>query len=426
MKQPSLLIQNTKALVTEKGRSAVIPATIAVEKGTILSMTGAPEGFVPDHIIDGTGKLCIPGLINSHTHLYMSLFRNFADDVSFGEWLFGRILPKEDTLTPEDAYWGTLLSCMEMIRSGTTTFCDMHMFGGVSAKAARQAGMRAVVSRGLTGTEGGERRIAEALSEWEAWKQDPMVTCMLAPHAIYSCDQPFLERIAALSAETGLPIHTHLSESEKEVTDCYREHGCSPVEYLARTGILHQKTLAAHCVHLSETDLLLLAKNGVSVAHNPKSNLKLANGVAPVKQMLENGVNVCLGTDGAGSNNSLNLFSEMNFACLLPKGIEKDGAAVSAEEVFRMATVNGARALSLDRLGELRTGWKADLVLLDLQRTGFYPRHSLPNALCYSANGSEVETVIIGGEIVLKEGKFLRIDEQEVYAQVERITQNWQ
>ena len=211
-----LYIPHTKALVD----GTAVDADIAIENGVIVSMNGTPDGFVPDTVIDGADKLCIPGLINAHTHAYMSLFRSYADDVAFGEWLFDRVMPKEDALTPDDAYWGTLLACIEMIKSGTTTFCDMHMFEGVPAKAARKAGMRAVITRGLTGTEGGERRINEAMREWNDWKHDPLVSCMLAPHAIYTCDEPYLRRIKALAEQTGLPINIHLSESLPEISDC--------------------------------------------------------------------------------------------------------------------------------------------------------------------------------------------------------------
>lgn len=417
----NILIKNTKAL----SGGQIVEAEIAVQDGVILSMTGAPEGFAADKVIDGEGKLCIPGLVNAHTHVYMSLFRNYADDVAFTEWLFDRVLPKEDAMSVEDAYWGTLLGCIEMIKSGTTTFCDMYPIAGMAAEAARKAGMRAVVSRGLTGSEGGERRIAEALGEWEKWKHDPMVTHMLAPHAIYTCDTPFLERVMQVSDETGMLINTHLSESEKEIADCYAQHGCSPVEYLAKLGLFERKTLAAHCVHLSEVDIMLLAEKGVSVAHNPKSNLKLANGIAPVKQMLDAGVNVCLGTDGAGSNNTLNMFSEMNFACLLPKGVNKQGDVVSAKTVLQMATLNGAKALSLEKVGDLQAGWRADIAILDLHRPWLYPMHDMANALCYSANGTEVETVLIDGEIVMEQGKMTLIDEEEVYANVARIARDW-
>lgn len=421
MTHSSLQIQNTCALVNGE----VVPADIAIADGRIVSMKGAPDGFVPDRVLDGTDKLCIPGLINCHAHLYMSLFRNYADDVAFDEWLFGRILPREDTLSAEDGYWGTLLACVELLKSGTTTVCDMHMFPGMTPKAARQAGMRAVVSRGLTGPEGGERRIAEALAERDAWQADPMVRFLLGPHAIYTCDEAYLRRIASLADETGLPIHVHLSESVQEVQDCYRLHGCSPVAYLERVGILEHKTLAAHCVHVSEPDLELLAKYDASVAHNPKSNLKLANGIAPVKRMLELGVNVCLGTDGAGSNNALNLFSEMNYACLLPKGVHGDGAVVHAGQVLHMATLGGAEALSLPQVGQLQEGWQADVVLLDLNRPAFVPRRNLVGALCYSANGSEVDTVLVGGEVVVEHGRLTKIDEEEVYAHVAQIARGW-
>jgi len=417
----NILIKHTKALIDGE----MVPADIAIRDGVIVSMDGAPAEFVPDTVIDGEGKLCMPGLVNAHTHAYMSLFRSYADDVAFGEWLFGRILPKEDTLTPEDAYWGTMLSCIEMIKSGTTSFCDMHLFAGIPAKAAHDAGMRAVITRGLTGSDGGERRIAEALSEWNEWKHDPLITGMLAPHAIYTCDEPFLRRLIEVAEETGLGINIHLSESQKEIDDCYAAHGCSPVEYLTKLGMFAHKTLAAHCVHLSELDIMLLAENGVSVAHNPKSNLKLANGIAPVKQMLEAGVNVCIGTDGAGSNNALNMFSEMNYACLLPKGVNKDGATVSAKEVLRMATVGGAKALGLQNVGELKVGMQADIAILGMHHVAFRPLHDIAGALCYAASGNEVETVIIGGEIVMQNGVLTKIDEEEVYYHAERITADW-
>ena len=196
----NILIKRTKAL----SGGHIIDADIAVSNGVIVSLQGAPEGFAADKVIDGEGKLCIPGLVNAHNHAYMSLFRNYADDVAFGEWLFEKVLPKEDTMSVEDAYWGTMLACMEMIRTGTTTFCDMYPIAGMSANAARKAGMRVAVSRGLTGSDGGERRIAEALAEWEEWRDDPMVTHLLAPHAIYTCDTPFLERVMRVFYESSL------------------------------------------------------------------------------------------------------------------------------------------------------------------------------------------------------------------------------
>ncbi len=416
----NLLLTDVTAL-TDDG---VKQTAIAVADGRIRSMCGAPDGFAPEQVLDGSGKLCIPGLCNCHTHLYMSLFRNYADDLAFDDWLFGRILPKEDTLTEEDAYWGAMLSCIELLKSGTCAVCDMHMFPSVTPRVAKKLGIRAVVTRGLTGPEGGERRLREAIAEYEEWKDEPLLSFMLAPHAVYTCDESYLRTVASTAERMGLPIHTHLSESEQEVRDCYREHGCSPVRYLERLGLFANKTLAAHCVHLSEDDMEILAKNGVSVAHNPKSNLKLANGVAPIRQLLERGVNVCLGTDGAGSNNSLNLFSEMQFACLLPKGMERDGRVVSADEVFRMASVNGARALSLAS-GELKEGALADLVLMNLHTPAFCPNHDPVHALCYAANGSEVDTVLVGGEVVLEHGKPVFVDENEVYERVAYLTRTW-
>ena len=394
---------------------------IAVSGGVIKSVGNAPAGFMPDKVIEGGDRLAIPALVNSHTHAYMTVLRCVADDLPFADWLFKGVMPREEALTPGQAYWSSLLGLTEMIRRGCGTFCDMHMFKGASAKAALKLGMRGVIGRGLSGSEGGERRINEALAEIEEFKGEKLLNFNLAPHAIYTCDEEYLLKISDLAKKRGLPLHIHLAESEGEYNDCLNNHGCTPVEYLAKLGLFENRTLAAHCVQLTETDILLLACNGVSVAANPKSNLKLGNGIAPVARLLKAGVNVCIGTDSAASNNSLNMFSELNYTAMLHKGTELDSTAIPAKTAFGMATVNGAKALSIENLGRLEPGYKADITLVDTEAPQMQPLRDHYAALCYCCDGSEVDSVMIDGVPVYLHREFTTVDEEEIRYNVEKI-----
>lgn len=406
-----------------------VTTDIYIGNGTILSIGDQPEEFIPDKIIDGKNKLAIPALINSHTHAYMSVFRNIADDLPFNEWLFERIMPLEDILDADDAYWGCMLSCIEMIKSGTGTFCDMHMFPNATPEAALACGIRAVVTRGLSGCgndiAGGVRRINEAIMEYEKYNCEPLISFMLAPHSIYTCEKEYILSVMSLAEKLSLPLNIHLSESAYEVDSCLSEHGATPVEYLNSIGLFKHKTVAAHCVHLTEKDIEILANNHVSVAANPKSNLKLGNGIAPIKNLLDKGVNICLGTDSAASNNSLNLFGEMNYTALLHKGYTHDASVVTAAEVFQFATENGAKALGLEKLGKIEAGYKADIAILNTDCPQMYPMNNPLSALCYSANGSEVDTMIINGKIVMENRVIAGVDEEEVYYHVEKITKKF-
>lgn len=421
----NILIQEIPSVIG----GTTVTTNICIEKDTILSVGEVPKGFVPDKVIDGKNRLAIPALINSHTHAYMSVFRNIADDLPFNEWLFEKIMPLEDTLDAEDAYWGCMLSCIEMIKSGTGTFCDMHMFPCTTPEAAIACGIRTVVTRGLSGgrgdVAGGIRRINEAIMEYEEYNCEPLIHFMLAPHSIYTCDKEYLKSILTLAEKLSLPLNIHLSESAFEVDNCLSEHGATPVEYLLSLGLFEHKTLAAHCVHLTEKDIEILAEKGASVAANPKSNLKLGNGVAPIKNLLDKGVNICLGTDSAASNNSLNLFGEMNYTALLHKGYTHDASAVSAKEVFKFATENGAKALGLEKLGRIEAGYKADIAILNTNCPQMYPKNNPLSALCYSANGSEVDTMIINGNVVMENRVMTGVDEEEVYYHVEKITRKF-
>ncbi|MCD8053552.1 MAG: amidohydrolase [Lachnospiraceae bacterium] len=399
-----------------------------VEGDTIAALGERPEGFAAERTIDGRGKLVIPGLINAHTHAYMTLMRNAADDVPFDEWLFRGVMPREDRMSPEDAYWGALLGLMEMVKCGTTCFNDMQMHIHQTTKAAVDLGIRGVIGRGLSGTstdEGGARRLREAQEEIEAWRCEPLLSFLIAPHAPYSCEGAYMQQAADLAERLDLGLHIHLSESRNEVENARREWGMTPIEYVDSLGILRRPTVAAHCVWVTDHDIEILRERGVSVATNPASNMKLGNGFAPVPRMLQEGIRVCLGTDGAASNNGLNLFREMGLVTLIHKGVQQDAVSVSSAEALKMATKWGAEALGLGAVcGEIAVGKKADLAILDAQCPQLLPANNPVSALTYSVNGSEVETVIVDGKIILENRHFPGVDEERVYYEAAHRAEN--
>ncbi|MDR0820997.1 MAG: amidohydrolase [Oscillospiraceae bacterium] len=418
-----ILVKNVTAVVPLEEMTDVEVTDIYIKDGIIAGMGEEPDEFKADKVIDGTGKLAIPALVNAHTHGYMSLYRGYADDVTLQEWLFNNMFPLEDATTPDDGYWGALLGYAEMLKTGTGAFLDMDIFGEPSCRAAADIGIRGVFSRGLVGKdrndEAGIKRLNVVRDCLSQFKHNNKITFAIGPHAVYTTGRDYLEYCAEVAEELSLSVHIHVSETVAEVENCKRDNGKSPVEYIAETGLFDRSCIAAHCVHLSDEDIAILSDKGVNIAHNPKSNLKLASGIAPVPKLVAAGLNVCLGTDGAASNNQLNMFSEMNFAALLHKGATLDPLALSALDVFKMATENGARALGLNS-GLLEPGRKADITILDLNRTNLIPNsNNLISALCYSATGTEVETVIVGGEVVLEGGKLTKVDEEEVKAKAE-------
>ena len=415
------LFRNIRALLPEGVRET----NVCVSGGEILAVGQGPADFRADTVVEGKDRLLIPGLVNAHTHVYMTMFRGCADDLSFTDWLFGHIDPLESKMTREDCYWATLLGYLEMIASGTTACLDMYVFTETALRAAEESGFRTALSRGLTGgegdPEGGKRRIREALGEMDGWKGNTdRIRFFLGPHAPYTCDPGYLREIADLAEERRLPLHLHLSESVSEQEGIREKYGCTPAEYFDRAGILRPGTVAAHCVYVSESDMRLMAERGVTAVTNPASNLKLGNGVAPVPDLLRAGVNVALGTDGAASNNALNLFRELNLVTLLHKGLRGDPTELPASQGLRMATENGARALGWEKLGRIEAGWKADLAVLNLDRVNLRPWNDILSALAYAANGSEVESVMVEGRFLMKEREFLTIDRERVQYEVDR------
>ena len=422
-----ILVKNAHLLYDDRK----VRKDVYIEGGLIAGIGEAPEGFRSDTVIDASHKTLMPGLVNAHTHVYMSLFRNFADDVPFSTWLFERILPIEDNLTAEQCYWGDMLNFAEMIRTGTTSFLDQQMFTGALVRAAHDAGIRAVISRGIVGDvrteEGVARRWREALESMQLAKElGSNASFMVSAHAIYTCSEDVLRYVLDLAKEYGLPITTHLSETKQEYEDCMKAHGKTPVGYLNELGLLDHEITLAHCVWLADEDYALLARPNIHVVTNPASNAKLANGFAPVARMLREGIDVALGTDGAASDNTQNMFTEMHLLSLMQKGVEQDSVVLSAKETLKIATENGARAAGFgDTAGRIAVGKKADVILIDETAPNMLPNFDISSALVYSATGMEVTDSIIDGKLVMRDKELLTIDEERVRFEIGKITEKF-
>lgn len=376
----------------------------------------------PDEVIDGSGCLLLPGLVNAHTHAAMTLFRGAADDMPLDPWLREKIWPVEAKLTEHDVYWGTMLGIAEMLLAGVTCFNDMYHLPRVGTRAAEDAGMRMCPSGVLLGIiPGADDMLAEAIEFTREYAARPesCIHPMLAPHAPYTVPREMLEKVIAAALELGVPIHIHLSETEENVRWAMEEYHLRPVQAMDRIGLFAAPVTAAHCVHVDAWDIEIIATSGVGVAHCPGSNLKLASGMAPTRALLRSGALVGLGTDGCGSNNNLDLIEEARLAALVAKAREKDPTAVPAEAALRMATIGGARALHLgDIIGSLEPGKRCDCILVDLDAPHLHPRHSLVSHMIYSAHSSDVCTTIVDGRVLMRDRELQTIDLQETYAKV--------
>lgn len=373
--------------------------------------------------IDGSDLLLVPGFVNAHTHLGMSYFRNYADDMDLNTWLTTAIWPLEAHLTPDDIYWASLLSMAEGIRSGATTFCDMYYELDRVADAAVEIGMRGLLTRGLTDIDGsGEEKLEETRMLYASChgKGNDLVRVAPAPHAIYTCSGDYIKDIISLAKEMDGLLHLHASETKKEVEDSVANYGKTPVDYMMGLGLGQVHTIAAHCVHMTEEEMGLVDKSRFFPVYNPSSNLKLASGFTPVQTFLDKGFRVALGTDGDSSNNNQNMLEEMHIASIVNKAVTMDPEAVSAADVIRMATINGAYALGReDEIGSIEEGKKADIACFDLNSPSFTPINNLISALCYSAQSEDVKHVMIDGEFVMRDRQFTRVDLDKIRREVE-------
>lgn len=417
-----------KGGIVMQGRDEEIrfePRDIIIENGKIAEIGGDlsnrwREAYHGEgEVMSVKGKWILPGFVNTHNHAGMSLLRCFSDDKRLMEWLSNKILPAEAKMTPEDIYWGTQLAMLEMVKSGTTAFADMYMEMDHVAQAVAEAGMRASLCRGMVFLEDdGGRRMREALELYEKWhnQADGRIQVMLGPHAPYTCPPESLRMIGQLAKEKQIPIHIHLAETEEEWNKMKERYQCTPTEYLADCGLLDgHPILLAHAVHLSEEDIQLLGNIQGGVAHNPVSNLKLGCGIAPIESMLEQGITVGLGTDGAGSASSLDMFLTMQAASWLQKIAFRDPTRLHARKVLTMATQNGASILGMgETTGALEAGKAADLIIINPDKAHLIPQHDIASLLVYAAKGTDVESVIVNGRLLMHQREMLIVDEEKI------------
>lgn len=417
-----LLISNATILTMTSPDVPVFKGSIGIEDGRIVFVEKTDSvlsrAFLPDEIIDGDGHLAMPGLINAHTHMGMSLLRNFADDLPLMTWLSDKVWPIESRLTGEDVYYGSLISMIELIRCGCTAFRDMYFFQDEVAKATELSGLRANLGLGLVGVADPELRLFdEVRTLHKTWHNaaNGRIKVEVAPHAPYTCSENYLKMATELALELDTTLHIHLSESLHEVDESIVQLGKTPIEHVRDLGLFRANTSAAHCVHLKDQDFDILKKHDVSVLYNPSSNLKLGNGFAEVGRMLREGINVAIGTDGSSSNNNQNMFEEMHLGALVNKGIEADPTALPAYKMLEIATVGGAKALGLsDEIGTLAVGKKADIILIDLNKPHLTPCGDHVSMLVYSAAGSDVSHVICDGKIIMADYEIKTLDETEI------------
>jgi 5-methylthioadenosine/S-adenosylhomocysteine deaminase len=425
MESQSIMIKNATIIGPEIKKGSLL-----IENDKITSIHNNINSNDADEVIDGEGKVLIPGLVNSHTHLSMTLMRGLADDLPLDTWLNEYIWPVEANLDGEHCYTGALLACAEMIKSGTTTCSDMYFFMDHVAQALEESGLRGVLSHGMIDQGDPDKRKQEFKETTRIIKKchdtaDGRIKVAFGPHSPYTCSRELLEGVRKEADKYGLKIHIHVAETSYEVDQTIETQGKRPFEYLEDIGFLKEDVMAAHAVWLSDNEMDIIKEREVKLSHNPASNMKLASGVAPISKLLSKGICVSLGTDGAASNNNLDLLEEMKIAALLQKVNTPDPTVLSAEEVFKVATINGATVMGLDdEIGTIEVGKKADLVLVDMRSPHLTPfRHPISH-LVYSANGSDVDTVICNGKILMQEKELLTIQENELMLQAEESSRD--
>ncbi len=424
-----ILIRNVSILPGSDPKDFIQKGWLSIKNGLIEKMGAgdSPDISTPE-TIRGDGCLAMPGLINAHTHAAMVLFRGLADDLPLKAWLEEHIYPAEAKwVNAEFVYWGTLLACAEMIRSGTTTFADGYFFGEQAARAVNQAGLRVLFGQGISDFPTPDSPTpAEALKNAETFIQtcasSALIRPALFPHSTYTCSPELLRRCRDLANRSGASLMIHLAETRDEIKEVYKKYGKTPIEHLETLGLLSSTLIACHCVWPTEKEMNLLAKRNVKVVHNPESNMKLASGAAPIPELQALGITVGLGTDGCASNNNLDLFLEMDSAAKLHKAYRLDPTVMPPNVVLEMATLGGAKVLGLEQeIGSLEVGKKADIILLHLHRAHLHPVYNMISHLVYSANGSDVRDVIINGKVIMRDRRLLTLDEEEIL----RMTHEW-
>jgi 5-methylthioadenosine/S-adenosylhomocysteine deaminase len=424
MEKVDLIVRGDFVVPMEGEHSVINDGAVAVRGAKIVGVGPYSEvsaKFTANEVIDGADRVVLPGFVNTHTHAAMVFMRGMADDLPLKVWLEEHIWPAEDRwLGPEYINDAVELAVAEMLKAGVTTFNDMYFFEGVAADVSKRLGMRAMLGAGIIDfptktTTGADDCLQKAEAFIGKWNDDELVYPAVAPHAAYSCSPETLRKSKGLAEKHGVHIHTHVSETEWEVNEVKNKYGKTPVEFLDGEGFLSENVIAAHCVWVSDEEIEVLARRKVGVAHCVESNLKLASGIAPVTKMIKAGVRVGLGTDGAASNNDLNILGEMSTAAKLHKAITGDPTALNAREALTMATRWGAEAMGIGALtGSIEEGKAADLITIDTRKPHLSPQYNVFSHLAYAARASDVDTVVVNGRVVVSGGKLLSADEEEI------------
>ncbi len=432
LREADILIYNCTILPMNGKNTIIKNGSIATEKDRIIYVgreAKAPK-IKAEIIIDGKSKVATPGLINCHTHLPMTLFRGIAEDQPLTTWLTQTIWPLEAKLTPNDIYQGALLGCLENIKNGTTTFADMYFHEERIAKAVEKAGLRAVLASGIIEAENrekGERMLKEGVDFAQKYNgyADGRVTTQLGPHAVYTCSPQLLTQTREEASKLNIGMHIHLAESKQMAKLVKKRHGLTEIELLESINFLKSNVLAAHCIYLTEKEMRIMTKHNVKVSYNPTANMKIASGTPKIKTLIDLGITVGIGTDGPASNNNLDMFEEMKTAALLQKIRYMDPTVLQAQQVLEMATTDGAKALGLEKtVGSLEVGKKADIILIDFRKPHLTPLHDPYANIVYSARGSDVDTVIVDGKLLMEGRKVKTLDELEVMQKAQRTASN--
>ncbi len=425
-----MLVTNGVVVTMNKEMEIIENGAVYIKDDSIVQIDSKNKfsDIIAEETIDARGGIIMPGLINTHTHASMTLFRGLADDMPLMDWLNNHIFPAEAKLTEDMVYKGAMLACAEMILSGTTCFCDMYLFENKVAEAAFDSGMRAVTGEVLYDfpspcygdLANGFNYVSDMM---EKWKNNSRITIAAEPHSTYLCAPELLKKAAAAARKNKSPIVIHLAETEDETKLIKEKYGTTPVKFLADLGILGPDLIACHCIHITEEDIQLLKKFDVKIVHCPESNMKLGSGTAPVPELIKHGICVSLGTDGCASNNDLDLFLEMDTAAKLHKVFTMNPEAINAETALKMATINGAVTLGMDKItGSLEVGKKADIIVVDNSKPHMVPMYNPYSHLVYSANGSDVAATIIDGNLVMKDRKILKMDLWKIMDDVKKIS----
>ncbi len=417
----SILYKNINYLDLENEK-IIEGADIFIE-GNLIKKIGNNLQIKASEVIDGNFLLMTPGFVNGHTHLGMSYFRNYADDLKLMDWLENEIWPIENKLTADDIYWSSLLSICENIKSGVTNFCDMYYEMDRVCDATIISGIRGTLTRGLTDNDGkGKEKLKSVRELYNNYhnKANGRIKVVPAPHAIYTCSENFLREISDLSKDLDGIINIHLSETKGEVENSLKEHGMTPISYVNSLGLLDNHVIAAHCVHITDEEIALIKDKKFYPIYNPTSNLKLASGFTPVEKLLKNNIIMGIGTDGDSSNNSQNLLQDMHIGAIVNKAREMDEQAVKAIEILKMATINGQRALGISKAGLIKEDYLADLTIFNLKSSNFTPKNNLINALVYSATAEDVRDVLCDGKFVMRNRELVNLDEERIKFEVNR------